>query len=320
MIGKVDLLVNTNLVRHINNKLSKLDEILKIGSEVTDSLLLDSLLSVVISCFDAAIIDTVKEYVYARPYEIFESMLNDLDKNKFRNKEEIIEMGFEEHLLEQNIKNVKNEDLKGKILRLKEICKIDIELGNERWELIRETIARRNCLIHNDLIANRAYFNQAGGKRENVTQGERLEISYLYLSERINYIKDFLEEIKGRLEAVYTQNTNVSAVKRLWDYLFDNHYPLNFNNCWDTKGNSIIYKGPKLKKLQDSISPRTICLFTAWMSFFNSYGYPDLKYFPEIFYNSDEGRDVYSRKLKYLMDCFEKIDFQGFNVKVYDKE
>ena len=68
------------------------------------------------------------------------------------------------------------------------------------------------------------------------------------------------------------------------------------------------------------VSPRTICLFTAWMTFFNSYGYPDVKYFSYIFYNSKEGRELYSQKLKYLMSSFEKIDFQNFNVKVYDKK
>ena len=55
------------------------------------------------------------------------------------------------------------------------------------------------------------------------------------------------------------------------------------------------------------------------MSFFKGYGYPDVKFFPHIFYNSSEGREMYSKKLKYLMDCFEKIDFQSFKVKVYSK-
>ena len=69
----------------------------------------------------------------------------------------------------------------------------------------------------------------------------------------------------------------------------------------------------------DSVSPRTVCLFTAWMSFFNSATYRDLKCFPDIFFNSSEDREIYSKKLKYLMDSFEKIDFEGFGVQVYEK-
>ena len=114
-------------------------------------------------------------------------------------------------------------------------------------------------------------------------------------------------------------NTNVTAVKNLWDYLFENRYPLSFDKCWSVGNNSVIYKGHTVEELEDMVSPRTICLFTAWMSFFNSYGFPDVKYFSAIFYNSREGRKLYSQKFKYLMDIFEKIDFQGFNINVYNK-
>jgi len=105
----------------------------------------------------------------------------------------------------------------------------------------------------------------------------------------------------------------------LWDYLFENRYPLIFEDCWNTEGKSIKYKGPDLEALKNSISPRTICLFTAWMSFFGYAYNGDLKFFSSIFYNNAKDREIYSKKLKYLMDSFEKIDFQGFDVQVYNK-
>jgi len=321
MSKKPDLLVKDNLVRHLSEKITKLDEIKTISASCRQPLLLESLLATTISYFEASILDTVREYVYARPDEIREVMLNDLLKSdrKKINKKKIIEEGFDDYLIESFIEGVAFLDVKGKCRKLKELTDVDIDLGNERWEWILETVARRNCFIHNDLIANNLYFSQAGQKAEKIDQGKKLEVTKTYLSKRIGYIQSFLKEIKKKLRRAFKDRDNVAAVRGLWDYLFENHIPLIFDKCWEVKNGWVTYKGPKVKELLDMISPRTVCLFTAWMSFFNGYGYPDVKFFPHIFYNSSEGREMYSKKLKYLMDCFEKIDFQSFKVKVYSK-
>ncbi len=46
----------------------------------------------------------------------------------------------------------------------------------------------------------------------------------------------------------------------------------------------------------------------------------EIKHFSTVFYNNAEDCERYTDKLKFLMDSFENIDFQGFRVKVYDKE
>ena len=226
---------------------------------------------------------------------------------------------YEEYLIESFLDKVAFADNKGKFKNLEELTGINVDLGNERWKRIRETFARRNCLIHNDLIANNTYFFQAGQKAEEIQQGEKLTITAEYMSERIDDIKSLLAEVKSSLEIVYQDRTRVAAVTELWDYLFENRYPLIFEDCWNTEGKSITYKGPNLEALKNSISPRTICLFTAWMSFFGYAYNGDLKFFSSIFYNNAKDREIYSKKLKYLMDSFEKIDFQGFDVQVYNK-
>lgn len=321
MVDRVDLLVNTNLVRHIKSKVDKFDEIIQLSSKLSNPLLLESMLPTVISYFDAAIMDTIREYVYARSFEIYDFIIEEQNNKLLSriNKEELKKVEFKDYLIEQFLKDVEYKEIKEKLLKLKKLCKIEFDLGNETWESIVETIARRNCLIHNDLIANTTYFRQAGNKKDNTKPGKRLVISSSYLVEQINFIKKLLLEIKERIEIQFTQNTNVSVLKNLWDYLFENDYPLIFNNCWKIEGKYIKYIGPKLNDLCDATSPRIICLFTVWMTFFNCYSYPDVKYFADMFYISAEERETYSRKLKTLIDCFEKIDFQSFNVVVYDK-
>jgi hypothetical protein len=282
--------------------------------------ILESLLALAVSYFEAAIVDTVREYVYAKPDEIYELMLQKFDKKILDNdREEIRLKGLDEYLIEAFLDKVANGDNKTKIKKLAELTGIEVNLGNERWEKILEMFVRRNCLIHNDLIVNNTYFKQAGQKAENISQGNKIEITVQYISDRIEDLNLLLGEVKNSLDIAYQDRTHAAAVKELWDYLFDNHYPFIFEDCWNTDRSLITYKGPSTEEIQESSSPRMVCLFSAWMSFFGYAYNGDLKYFSTIFYLNAKDRKMYTKKLKYLMDCFEKIDFQGFDVQVYDK-
>jgi len=236
-----------------------------------------------------------------------------------KNREEIKSKGFEACMIEALLNEIAREDNKTKIKSLAELTGIKVNLGNERWERILEIFARRNCLLHNDLVVNNIYFKQAGQKAEDVSQRKRLTITEEYISNGINDFISLLGEVKSSLDMKYLDRTRVAAVKELWDYLFDNHYPFIFEECWNTDEELISYKGPSLKEIQDASSPRMICLFSAWMSFFGYAYNGDLKHFSTIFYVNAKDRDLYTAKLKYLMDAFEKVDFQGFFVQVYDK-
>jgi|GEM_PF-6199056 len=320
MSEKPNLLVKDNLVRHLCSKIEKLSAIHSVSLTNDDQLIFDSLLATVVSYFEAALLDTVREYIYAKPDVIYELKLLKLDNEIWKNNKEIIkEKGLEEYLIESFLEKVAFSDNKGKLNYLEKLTGIKVDIGNERWEKIRETFARRNCFIHNDLIANNNYFAQAGQKADNIDHGGKLVITAEYISERIDAIISLLSEVKTNLEVAYKDRTNIVAVKELWDYLFENHYPLIFEECWNTESKSIIYKGPKPDELQDLVSPRTVCLFSAWMSFFGYAFNGDLKFFSHIFYNSAKGRETYIKKLKFLMDSFENIDFQGFDVQVYNK-
>ena len=317
---KPNLLVKDNLVRHLSSKIEKLKGISNIISTIVEPSILESLLALSVSYFEAAIVDTVREYVYANPDEIYELMLQKFDKKILENdREEIKSKGLDDYMIEAFLDKVSYGDYKAKIKKLVELTGIDVDIGNERWERILEMFARRNCLIHNDLIVNNTYFKQAGQKAENISQGKKIPITVKYLCDRIEDFKSLLEEVKNRLNIAYKDRTNVAAVKGLWDYLFENHYPFIFDDCWNTDGSLITYKGPSPEEIKESSSPRMVCLFSAWMSFFG-YAYKgDLKYFSTIFYLNTKERKMYTKKLKYLMDSFEKIDFQGFGVQVYDK-
>jgi len=320
MSTKPNLLVKDNLVRHLSSKIEKLQQISNIVSTIEEPPICESLLALAVSYFEAAIIDTAREYVYAKPDEIYELMLRKFDKKILDNdRNKIRSKGLDEYMIESFLDKVAHADNKTKIKKLAELTGIKVNLGNERWERILEIFARRNCLIHNDLIVNNTYFKQAGQQAEDITQGKRLTITAKYISDGIDDFISLLGEVKNILDRVYQDRTRLAALKELWDYLFDNHYPFIFEDCWNTDGKLITYKGPSLEEIQESSSPRMVCLFSAWMSFFGYAYNGDLKYFSTIFYVNAKDRKMYTKKLKYLMDSFEKIDFQGFGVQVYDK-
>lgn len=317
MFEKVDLLTKDNIIRHIQKKISNLSEISILVKTNQDPLISKSFLPLTLSYFEASIIDTIKEYLLARPYEVLTSdvikeMLN--DKRFAQNRNNFEEKQFKEYILEEYLLQIENKCHKDKLKKLGELLQIKIDLGGEDWEQINESIARRNCLIHNDLIANETYFKRAGARAK-----KQLQIDNLYLMNIIKVLNDFLLKIQKALEEKYSSNPSIDAVKRLWEYLFKDQHLLDFTNCWGHENGHVTYKGPKLDDLKDCHSPRTICLFSAWMSFFGYQCGGDLKYFSDIFYSSEESRKFYLKKLVFLMECFEKIDFQSFNVKIYNK-
>lgn len=317
MFEKVDLLTKDNLIRHIQNKILKLSEISTLVQKKENPLILKSFLPLILAYFEASIIDTIKEYMLARPYEIFtldviKKLLSDMRLKQ--SKLNFEEKNFKEYILEEYLLQIENKCLKDKLRQLRKLLQIEIDLGGRDWEQINEFIARRNCLIHNDLIANDAYFRQAGSLKQ-----KQLQVDESYFLNIISVLNEFLAKIKKSLEEKYSSNSNVSAIKRLWEYLFKDQYLLDFNSCWVYKNNHVRYIGSKIDDLKDCHSPRTIALFSAWMSFFGYQCGGDLRYFNTLFYAGEEDRRFYLKKLVFLMECFEKIDFQSFKVAIYDK-
>lgn len=324
MIPHVDLLSKDNLTRHVNAKIKKFEELKILIVSLDGDFSYEVFLPLVVSYFEAAVLDTIKEYVYARPYEIIEEQINEFNKNKKSELdfEQINESGFENWLIEKYLDKIADFDNKAKLLKLRSLLQIEFDLGNENWEFIIELIARRNCLVHNDLISNNTYLKKAGNKKESDRLNIVLSVNKNYLLSRLDNFLTLLRLLAIIIEDKFVAHDNIAAIKNLWNFVFDNDAVFNFEECWVISEKPFIrYKGYPIGELSDMTSPRMVCLFSAWLSFFNGY-HQDLKFFSQIFCNgfSADERDFYSERLKYLMNCFDKIDFQSFNVQLYKKE
>ena len=95
MTAKPNLLVKDNLVRHLLAKIKKLQKIKRISVSNSDPLISESLLATVVSYFEAALLDTVREYVYAKPDEIYELELHKFNKEIFTRDRKIIKEPLE---------------------------------------------------------------------------------------------------------------------------------------------------------------------------------------------------------------------------------
>ena len=225
MLLEIDLLVVGNLTRHIENKLNKLNEIKQLCCNTNNHLIHESLLPVIISYFEASLIDVIREYILARPYQFAKEMIDEL-RSERNTKIDFVNSELEEYLIDLILSSINNESIKDKIIQLKRVCDIQYDLGNEEWEFVKECIARRNCLIHNDLVVNNVYFRQAGQKVEAIEHGKKLTITGNYVTKSIEHINNILTSIRDLLKTKYALNTNITAARNLWDYLFEKHYPL----------------------------------------------------------------------------------------------
>ncbi len=325
MSKRPSLLTCDNFTRHLKTKTGKLQSLIRSLEIVSDNeQIIESTISSVVSYFEAALIDTIKEFVYSDPKIFVENSVNNLLKKKHAKfkYEDIEEIGYETYFIEGYLQDVAFLSNADKVRELKKISSVDIDLGTPIWEKIIECVARRNCFIHNDLIANGTYFKQAGNKAIEVSAGSKIPVDIKYLKEQVSNISSLFDQIIQSIEEKYREHTNVAAVKRLWDYLFENDYPFEFEDCWDYSGKHVRYIGPSTDDIKDSNSPRVLCLFSIWKTFFNSYSMPNVLAFSSIFCHGFpyEERKVYSEKIKYLMDCFEKIEFQSFGVQMYEKQ
>lgn len=320
METKPDLLVVGNLIRHLEMKIQRIDELLILLDKISENILLKSLLSTCISYFESALVDTIKEYILARPKDI---KLDKIDYDKVikliaSQKNE--SNNIDDLLLDQYIRNVEFEDNKKKIRILDAYLKIDIDLGTSIWERIREYISRRNCFIHNDLVANKTYFTQAGSQSYSIKLGDKIQINKDYMISCCKDIKNFLIEIKNKTEIKFSENTKESAFRKIWDYIFEDNMFFEFDSFWKIDSNSLVHIGPSIDELKEEVSTRKICLYTAWLAFFNKRYNGEIKYFSDIVYTNITDRKKYTDKLNYLINSFEIIDFQTMDISTYRKQ
>ena len=146
-----------------------------------------------------------------------------------------------------------------------EILSIDREPAYDNAKVvIQEIRATRNLLLHNNLIVNDAYIDQAGDCKRMSRIDEVLPLNLAYAKKAIRVLTEFLNGLKSSIEKKYASYTKDAACRRLWDFLFECDR-LKYDDFWSSEdGHIYIKKG----KCEDGMGTGERILLGVWRTHF----------------------------------------------------
>jgi len=208
------LLTKEELLTPINQTLERIEAIRVRKMHNEDELILEGLFVLTVASFEQSLLETLKILFTRIPHK--------LDfKTEIIEKNEIIGGTAIEYTIEKKVNSLGYKNL-NEILDFfvsnTGIDPIVINL-NDQEELL-EIKARRNLLLHNNLIINFIYKETAGNKQSTEPIGRRLKINQDYLFDSIMTIRIILEAFKQALNSKYSDYTRIKAMKSLFDYTF----------------------------------------------------------------------------------------------------
>jgi hypothetical protein len=133
---------------------------------------------------------------------------------------------------------------------------------------IKEIKATRNLLLHNDLIVNDNYLEQAGKQCRASSKGYRIKVDFLYVHDCIEVILNFENHLRSKILEKYKEYTKVSANRRLWSFMF--HSPvLQYDDYWDVNEEKDSIFAMKQSRYVNNLSNSERLLLGLWRSHFN---------------------------------------------------
>lgn len=179
-----------------DEKIQLLETTIKLVDNASSSNIFRQAFISIFSLFDAFVFDCLKQYFYKNPKEL---------KVFFKNNE-LLKMGFEEIIEQDNIDALKNEVIHrqfegrylSEIISKLKIYKKDL-FNNLEYEKIMEMIERRNIHIHNKGLVDERYHKNYNIYKFNIGEYAYIDNNYLLVSV-FNTFLIFSEQLKNLLK------------------------------------------------------------------------------------------------------------------------
>jgi hypothetical protein len=215
LMKKPILLQKRHLSRPIEQALERIEKIRQRKMNNDDSIILEGLFALGVSSFENSIIDTLRILLTNIPDKL------DI-KSEPISKEQLINGNPLKQAIENKVNAVSYKNLVDIISYFTKTTGICEQIVSEdELNSLLEIKATRNLLIHNNLIVNSFYLETSGpNRREPNTMSKRLEINQGYLFESLVTMRTVLEKFQTELSAKYSDYTRISAIKKLFSYIF----------------------------------------------------------------------------------------------------
>lgn len=226
------LLQKKHLNKPIEQALERIEKIRQRKMNNDDSIILEGLFALGVSSFENSIIDTLRILLTNIPDKL------DI-KSEPISKEQLINGNPLKQAIENKVNAISYKNLVDIISYFTKTTGINEQIVSEdELNSLLEIKATRNLLIHNNLIENSFYIETAGpNRRQPNGMNRRLKIDQDYLFESLVTMRTVLEKFQTELSEKYADYTRISAIKKLFAYIFqtpimvfDNEFEVDVQN------------------------------------------------------------------------------------------
>jgi hypothetical protein len=249
---------------HARNAISKISESIVLGIDKT---VMQGLFVLGVAKFEIMISDTLSIIAKAFPEKL---------SGKKIDAKSIIDDEFNaiDELVDAHINEICYKGVRDVLVSLSDITGIECKkISKSLLDELIEIKATRNLLLHNDLIVNRKYIDQAGENKRETGIGKKLEFNTPYIKRSCNTLCKICDFVNNELASKYANYTRKKTMEDLWNYIFPTPI-LKFEDYWnvDEDHNTVTRTGREFPS--GSPSNSEMIFLNVWMTHFSGLSNP----------------------------------------------
>jgi hypothetical protein len=263
MTQRPNILIYGKLINPLDQAIQELNVIDKefSGSIRPPDFTIKGVFAYIIARYEAALADCLKQFLTAFP--------DKLDKISFsanKNYRHILGTDFTSEVIELIIDDFITSTTYSTTDAFIDLCCTYMgvsTVGSQYNRTLREKKARRNLLMHNNLIVDNTYINTTSSDPRDI--GNRLDITDNYLRETISDAISLLTIFKENLQEKYQTYNKAKAIKQAWQYLFSQPM-MDFHDYWEIDNqNNVFLNIDTVKKRVRSLSSGERTILAYWI-------------------------------------------------------
>jgi len=259
-----NLLINKDLLRPFERSLQKLRDVQSHLGDCVSDVLLHGVFVMAVSYAEVSLTDSLKYYLTCFPQKLSKEDLRFSKDEFFANYFRLIDAASEKYVIGLSYNSF--QDLFAKYLEI-----LSLEWNSETGSLeddLREIRATRNILLHNAMVVNDLYLEQAGARARAKSKGGVLPLDLDYVKAAVAKMLAFGGNLAAAINEKYRCYTVIAANKRLWNFMFTSPV-MPYEDFWHVDEEKDRIVACKRSKYEGQLSSSEELCLGLWRAHFN---------------------------------------------------
>lgn len=217
-MDKLSLLTKYDFSDRIDLTFQKIGHIQESINKTSPSIIIEGIFVTLFASFEICLSDLLSLELLAYPQKLPKLELPFTKEEILQGKKLNIEIS-------KHVQALGYKSLKAYMVEFQKIFSIELKKWSEHEDKIIEFKARRNLLLHNDLIVNLMYLQQSGvctlATEKDMHEKTRIEVTYNDVKQVSQMLSELLTELKNSLNTKMKSATRIATFRKLWECLFN---------------------------------------------------------------------------------------------------